>query len=367
MISDRLRDTSIGNADRTELRAGGESVPPAPSHTTIVRSDREPAEVVVRFEPSSTRWHNVLNALWDDGVIARLPDSAYRVLGALLRIRESRDGLVNAPVKALCLLTGRKVSTVYEGRAALLSHPAGLLAMPGRDMYHVLPSWGWAGRSGPDRSDGVPAGRKVFRHGGMPEPPPLRLGGKVSATAENGAVAPREARARVSNQNSEFDVDEFSTDERVEMLLRAGPRKKDKPFDRADAAQLIARLNPSVDEVRTAMRNAWWYASQNKVKYWRGFVRTLLCNRCTLFDEIANLDDEVQRVAQLVQGMIAEGSLDDEAARVLNAWWARAGDAQRAALIPRDVRDQRYGGVGGMGEDRWLLAVNRILKNHAEE
>ena len=371
MIPDRTQQAAAGfvsDGDRRMVAREGEASPPAPPHTTIVRTDREPSEVVVRFEPSSTRWHKVLNALWDDGVIASLPDSAFRVLGALLRLKAGEDVPVHAPVEILCVLTGRKPSAVYDGRASLLSHPAGLLAMPGRDLYSVLPSWGWAGRSGPDGAGDVPAGRRVFRDGGMPHAPPVRNGGKFSASAESGASGSKEARARVSNQKLRIDVDDDSVmDERVRMLLTAGPRPMDRPFDRADAERLVASSGCSVEQVRTALRNAWAMATAGKVKNWRGYVRTLVVRGCTLFDHLARRDDDVQRVAQLLQGMIGEGLLDEEAQRVLNAWWARATDEQRAGLIPRDFRAQRHGGDGGTGADRWLLAVNRVLKNHAEE
>lgn len=148
---------------------------PAPTlhQTTVVTTD--PVQLIVG-EQSSAFWHKVLDALWDEGVMARLPDPAFRVLGAFLRLRRDERGIVAATVQRLEVMTGRKRSYVYQGRAFLLDHPRSLLAERidlGRDSYHVLPGWRFAAR---------PLGFNPAQSAGADDP--VRHRGKLSAMAD---------------------------------------------------------------------------------------------------------------------------------------------------------------------------------------
>jgi hypothetical protein len=96
----------------------------------------------------------VLNALWDDGIVAGLSDRAFRVLGALLRLNDPvsgtlnpRTGEVHAPLSALLRMTGySSARSVESARDELLAHPRGLLECTARDWYLALPAWQFAAR-----------------------------------------------------------------------------------------------------------------------------------------------------------------------------------------------------------------------------
>lgn len=117
-------------------------------HTTTIRTDFEPSEVIVRG--GDGRWHKVLNDLWDAGIVASISDCAWRTLGAILRFRtDDRPDCIHAPLGELMRLTGYKSkSRIYDGLTELTDHPAGLLARVGPDLYHALPGWQFAGRRG---------------------------------------------------------------------------------------------------------------------------------------------------------------------------------------------------------------------------
>lgn len=119
---------------------------PQPTHTTTIRTDFAPTEVIVRG--GDGRWHQVLNDLWDADIVSGLPDRDWRVLGAFLRLRDARQpDHTHAPLGVLMRLTGRSRSYVYDGTNQLLGHAAGLLARVGSEVYHVLPGWPFAGRN----------------------------------------------------------------------------------------------------------------------------------------------------------------------------------------------------------------------------
>jgi hypothetical protein len=123
-------------------------------HTTIIRTDFEPSEVIVRG--GDGRWHKVLNELWDAGIVASISDAAWRTLGAVLRLRtDDRPDCIHAPLGELMRLTGYKSdSPIYRGVNELTGHPAGLLARVGPDLYHALPGWHFAGRRGFELQNG---------------------------------------------------------------------------------------------------------------------------------------------------------------------------------------------------------------------
>jgi len=115
-------------------------------HTVITSTPAERVELHVHTGSPDARWHRFLNCLWDEGVIASLSDRAYRVLGALLRLRKD-DGTAFASIDTLCTLTGYAERSVQSALKELRSHPRRLLAVIGRDVYEVLPGFTFAGRT----------------------------------------------------------------------------------------------------------------------------------------------------------------------------------------------------------------------------
>lgn len=174
-------------------------------HRASVVSDQPIESIEVRLVPiGDGRWHKVLNALWDEGVMAAISDRAFRVLGAFLRLRTDGTDTVDATIEQLCRLTGYSKSPVYAGRSELLepaervrvilSESRGLLAQIGRDRYQVLGGWSFAARTGPPPAD----------------PPDSAVGesrflnrGRFSPIAEN-PDAPHSERARANQPEEEL-------------------------------------------------------------------------------------------------------------------------------------------------------------------
>lgn len=176
------------------------------SHTTIVRTDFAPDEVIVRG--GDGRWFRVLNWLVDAGLWGRLPANQKAVLFILLRFRRP-DGLVVEPIHTIGDLAGLKRSATYDAIQGLLAHPAGLLAASGAS-YVVLPELEFAGR------------------GGAPPPSatadtPVRNGGRFSAAADD---AQGNARAPTTQ---------------IKTVVRSKPERSDRISDAALARWIKAR------------------------------------------------------------------------------------------------------------------------------
>lgn len=148
-------------------------------HTVITSTPPERVELHVHTGGSDARWHRFLNCLWDERVIASLSDRAYRVLGAILRLRKD-DGTAFASIETLCSLTGYAERSVQSALKELRQHPRRLLAVMGRDLYEVLPGFTFAGRTIVREPTQDPAEKRTDLH-----PPCVPL---------------REARARQTNQ-----------------------------------------------------------------------------------------------------------------------------------------------------------------------
>lgn len=325
---------TTANPESTSEQASGPLT--APVGSVHVHSDVG-VTVNIVTEQSSDTWHKVLDALWDDGIIGSMPDPAFRVLSAFLRLRKREDGIVTVSIPTVTSMVGRSKSYVYEGRAFLLASSHRLLAVRtdlGRDTYHVLPGWSFAGRT--------------FHAGGKPstvaESPPERFrhGGRLSTLAEKPTPPHREARAR-SERIGEFVDDEFFA-----ALTRETPANArfGGPFKPADAVGIVEKAEPEI--LRTAIRNADALGRSGRItSTWRGYIVAQCRNGCTLFPQLAAADDEAQRNLVLVRRLLELDGESDRAA-VVRAWWNSMSKTRQAKAITPSERSR---------SDEWVYAA----------
>lgn len=305
-----------------------ETVQPAVG-TLVVNSDVGVTVNIVSEQPLST-WHKTLDALWDLGIIGDLPDDAYRVLGAFGRLRKSEDGIVNVSILTIASMVKRSKSYVYSGRAVLLASPHRLLAARtdlGRDTYHVLPGWSFAGRT--------------FRDGGKPSATAessdqrFRHGGRLSATAENPPPLYREARARSERIETFVDDELF-----LAMTKPSQANALGGPFPPDQARMLVEKHG--AEAVRIAVKNANALGQSGKIqKGWRNYVVGQLNAGVTptLFTKVAAAEDDAIRNTDLVNRLISANEESDYA-QLVKAWWASRSETQRAKLIGKHERSK---------------------------
>lgn len=261
---------------------------------------------------SSDLWHRCLNALWDDGVMATLSDRAFRVLGALLRLRRD-DGTARAPLAALCRLTGyRTERNVRYGLDELLAHRGRLLAAKGRDLFEVLPGWNFAGRKPGEAPD---------------------VGGRMRERSHFGTFAPENVRERsqkgtCAHPNS---VSEFKTEDKnnnnpegeaavvVRVLLEAGIG-----FKQMEAAALAALRDVDRTMATNAVAGARRLRREGKLRVskerdadacMRAWICSALSKRWALFDQASADKHATETRAARTPALIEELK-----AKVATAW-----------------------------------------------
>ena len=371
-ITQRPRGLVGRLAEATEIRAGEGSGGPSPaSDIDDVRVQVHSArDVRVTIESGSPEpWTQVLNSFIDNHM-PKLSESHLRIMLVFFRRRDRISGVARIARAELLSATGlRSKGTISDALQQL--EDSGLIEPAGRDEWFVMPGRTFAGGrvSGPD-----PALQRVRPD----EPPPLESSPrrtKVRPGEQKFAQANERSkeRARRENQESKIVVDDdggsagrtANTDQDIEacvrMLTTPGPRAEiDLPFSPDDARHLVIRTAATPDRVRTALRNASHQALRNRVTSWRGYVRRLIENGTTLFDQIERQDQKLTKVVHAIRTMCQDGSLAGDELEQAMAWWERASDAQRACLIsPQDLANRT--GIDGIGRDRWLTAVRRAI------
>ncbi len=284
--------------------------------------------------------------------VAELTPGAVRVALYLFEHRD-RYGTVTRKTRADIIRDeGMPKQTVSDAINVLMRHPARLLSehsegfelMPGRQFLQRAPR----GSGPPDRLSENPDVR-----------PDARTPRALSARPSESSSDPLNQKLVVVQKNKADD------DEAVRLLTTPGPRKCDIAFTVEAARGLLRSTGASVEQVRTALRNAAHKASDRvrpedalKPGGWRGYISTQLERGCTLFEALRAVDERIERNARALGAMRADGSLTPEQADTVLAWWKQASPPQQAGLFTPDVLAERFGALG-RGRDRWIDALDR--------
>lgn len=312
---------------------------PAVQHAVIGLHSEEAIHVTIT-EQSSDRWHRCLNALWDDGIVATLSDRAFRVLGALLRLRTD-DGTAHADLPALCRLTGYAERSVRYGLTELLKHPRRLLAAKGRDLFEILPGWSFAGR----RPESAPSLLQNRAGLGTNVPASLHRRAENCTTVQCPPPVSRERTRGASELRSASDDDGAQTGFAavVEILLGAGIG-----FDERDARRLAKAAGDNVRLVRNAIARAEEYRKTSRLRTgpgkdasacMRAIVATAIREQWALFDRVGNDEyrQEVRKKARLREIDLLrrrmERVMSSAEFRAFEDWgWENAFDTERRVL-----------------------------------
>lgn len=352
----------IKGAGRADCaRAAGESAPAATPHTTILRTDEAPAEIVVTFapRPGGDYWVPVLNTFLDL-FLPKISGAALRVMLILFRHRDRISGTTVISRADLLAATGLKSAGGLADAIRECLTAGCLTRAEGRDSYVVMPGCRFAGSDAKAAAPPPPAAA----------PPPVRHSERDSrgfATAKKDSPQ-RTAQGSTgfSSQFREENNDDDDDDVRVRLLMTKGPRDSDRPFAADDARGLLRMTGASEHQVRIALRNAWEWAKAGKVRSWRGFVRSQLENGATLFEWLERKDEHERAVLAAVESMIGDGELSKAETEAFVGWWNATNQDGRCKLLPRDVLANRFGGMTGTGQDRWKACVDRAIASRRQ-
>jgi hypothetical protein len=280
---------------------------------------------VLVTEQAPEGWFKVLRSLVRSGQWGEMLDRHRSVLMVMHELRRDDTGIAYAPLNdcvdeagvrqiGLRQLSGQGRSACYQAINDFCTDPAslpldapgyliaaaGLLARRGPDRYAVLPGRIFAGRRPDQAPSRKPLQRNLFeassatvddrpprRTGVHPRGPGVRHGGRSSIPADDEAATYRETQARSneiiertsSSKRAGDDDDAVSIEdfEKAVDLLMAD-WKHHKGFKRRDAERNLEESGATLEDVRLAIENA----KRNCKGSWRGYIRTLLHQGCSV-------------------------------------------------------------------------------------